>query len=830
MKRAAAILAFAWAVITLCACLRCTPTEDLAGGSSTEGGNVNGVVVHPDRTPVVDARVLLLPQGFTADTTGAADSRVCSTSTASDGSFDIDSIEPGTYAVLVYAKDGGARSGPVWIMEAQTTDLDTLVIASYGGLSGRVEVIYGSPELVSAVVPSTFERVRAEADSTFTVAPLPPGEYTVIVSCPGSIEPPETVTVSVEAGKVHQIPTVFVFHLRYLYGRLTATDTVVVLSGQLPADVSVWLHTPLDSADVPQATWTVNGQPWPPAEQPPRSARLMLTDSMLFADTNMLELSVTYADTVVNRTWTVVRRTSVRYAPALVTGTVLSQAVAAGTQHRLWSVRVDTVAPLDTVLLAYWRRYPECRVFDSGEPAIELTPGQQLCIPAYGDHHEWFASHYPARCGFTVGGSATFILTPDNSFGNRAFRVRTDEHVRDFAHVAMLDTSRVPWLAVQAGAGAPGSAQPILDFGEPHMTPDGLLLERYREDGGALIAQCYRILPDGTPVELRAGLVDTASPVLAYYHFGETATGYAWDSPPQQTVGRSIWVDSAGMMHACTGGDITRHHPLAPASLDTLRSLLDTWTASMAAVPDTAQPEHTGGTRRYLLHQGLGRFVFSTAALGCDASAAFSSIEGFFVAHGMLPSAAPTLMPGTVERYVRVFCRADGSVVYGTDTLIMSYSYNECGTWEVREYFSPGSPMATDLPDTNRFVLRITTDRITVGNHDRPPQVFHQQALSASGIPLRVPDYGPQISMNGWRPDTVLEGIYLEGHTRDIVLGGRPYPVLNVLVDGVDLAHDGCAELLLYSGAASVVRMVHWCRGGLPAPDSYAATGWERVF
>jgi hypothetical protein len=160
----------------------------------------------------------------------------------------------------------------------------------------------------------------------------------------------------------------------------------------------------------------------------------------------------------------------------------------------------------------------------------------------------------------------------------------------------------------------------------------------------------------------------------------------------------------------------------------------------------------------------------------------------------------------------------------------MTYSFSECGAWEVREYFTPTSPLAAVLPDTNRFVLHITADRMTVEDATRTPQLFRLQGLSVTGIPLRDLAYGPEIPFTGWEPDSAMEGRFLEGHTRDIELGGRSYPVLNVLINGVDLASDGCAELFIYSRTTGIVRMLRFCAGGLPAPDSFAATGWERVY
>ncbi|MBD3241059.1 MAG: hypothetical protein GF331_10780 [Chitinivibrionales bacterium] len=290
MKRTAAIVAFAWAVITLCACLRCTPTDELAGGSSTEGGNVSGVVVYPQRTPVADARVLLIPRDFAADTVGASDARVCSTTTAGNGTFVIDSVEPGEYAVLVYATDGGAKADPVWVMEAQTTDLDTLVIAPYGGVSGRVEVVAGPPELVTATVLGTFQWTRATADSSFTLLSLPPGEYGLVVACPGSIEPPETLTVTIEAGKLLQIPDKLVFHLEYLYGMLAQVDTVVLYDSELPVEVSVVLYYDTTGSDTPQVSWRLGTQSLEGELRDGKYATVSISDAMLSSTPTMLEL------------------------------------------------------------------------------------------------------------------------------------------------------------------------------------------------------------------------------------------------------------------------------------------------------------------------------------------------------------------------------------------------------------------------------------------------------------------------------------------------------------------------------------------------------------
>ncbi|MBD3241058.1 MAG: hypothetical protein GF331_10775 [Chitinivibrionales bacterium] len=489
---------------------------------------------------------------------------------------------------------------------------------------------------------------------------------------------------------------------------------------------------------------------------------------------------------------------------------------------------MDTLVRLDRMHLGFWRRYSAFADSALIASASDTNYPRELRVPAYGEHHDWFAGEFPERCAFETGKTATFVLLPDARYGSRAFRIRTDEHARDFGRVASLDTGRIAWLTTQSDVGHPGSAKPILDFGEPHMTPEGLLLERYREESGVLITQCYRILSDGQPVELRAAPRGVTDSLLVYYHLDNAGNAYRWDDLSGQVNGLGVWIGSSGAVYADGHESM-----LSAGALDTLRDRLDAWAVATAARPDTAHLRGAGAEytmRRYLLQGGDGRFVFSTDALGCDAAAALSGVEGFLVAHGIVPPATSALMPGTVERYVRIFCYSDGSVTYGADTVVMSYAFSECGAWEVREYFSPGSPLAAEQPDTNRFVLRISPERMTVENAMRTPQVYGRQALAAGGIPVYELGHEADISFSGWEPDTGMVGHYVVGHSRDLVLGGLRYSLVNVLINGTEMTQRGCAELFIFSKPTEIVRVIEQCNAGIPASAPIAASGWQREF
>jgi hypothetical protein len=224
------IIARCLVAAAMCMLQLCTsgPTGH-AGGSSSE--TVIGVVASESGAPVDGAEVTLRRSDYLADTTLGLPKMSVSrkeTVTDADGSFRIDSVDPGAYCIEVNDLQSSAVLIKTDVAEgAGLVDLDTQILAPYASVSGSVDtaLLRGAKAFVQ--VYGLERLMEVGPDGRFTVNNLPEGEYRfrIVANDPGVV-PIEIDTVRALSGDTVPVFAGWSYSKR-LYLNTTATGAEV---------------------------------------------------------------------------------------------------------------------------------------------------------------------------------------------------------------------------------------------------------------------------------------------------------------------------------------------------------------------------------------------------------------------------------------------------------------------------------------------------------------------------------------------------------------------------------------------------------------------------
>ena len=123
-----------------------------------------------------------------------------------DGRFDLRPLAPGHYRVSAWAPGALVHFASTEV-EAGARDI-TLWAQTAGGLRGRVLLPSGEPASMVSVrltLEGSLDSLRLPAlDGQFTLLPVPPGTYDLIVSSQGLGA--LAIQAQVDAGRVNQVP------------------------------------------------------------------------------------------------------------------------------------------------------------------------------------------------------------------------------------------------------------------------------------------------------------------------------------------------------------------------------------------------------------------------------------------------------------------------------------------------------------------------------------------------------------------------------------------------------------------------------------------------
>ncbi|MBF5046572.1 hypothetical protein FGE12_29415 [Aggregicoccus sp. 17bor-14] len=166
-----------------------------AGASATAGAlRLERLQPPPASTARLQGKVLL--DGASTDSAGVQvylEGTGHVAFSASNGDFLLEGIAPGTYALSAqHLGFGMARVGALRLEAGQTVDVGTLRLAPVGNASGAVT---GQVQLVGAndhggvtvFLAGTSLSALSAADGSFTLAPVLPGTYTLVMAKPGYV-------------------------------------------------------------------------------------------------------------------------------------------------------------------------------------------------------------------------------------------------------------------------------------------------------------------------------------------------------------------------------------------------------------------------------------------------------------------------------------------------------------------------------------------------------------------------------------------------------------------------------------------------------------------
>ena len=167
----------------------CTCTSLTGGGSGTNTGNaiVVGKIVDQSGKAVAGVNILLRPEGYLAappwESASTPDRRTRKAISGSDGSFTIDSVPSGNYAIE--ANDNAANAVLLRcsiIEDEPVIELGEAALEPYAAICGLVAV---APSDVRQYVQIYGMERCAAVDSTgsFTIDNLPEGEYSLRITC-----------------------------------------------------------------------------------------------------------------------------------------------------------------------------------------------------------------------------------------------------------------------------------------------------------------------------------------------------------------------------------------------------------------------------------------------------------------------------------------------------------------------------------------------------------------------------------------------------------------------------------------------------------------------
>ncbi len=208
----------------------CTVTPDNIAGTGSQAGNgmVVATVSNPDGSPAENVEVYIRDKGFLKDTAAIGTQKIPDAVTDSEGRFEIDSVDPGTYFVELY--DGVSNAlliecvkESATVEDSGITDLGAVSLQPVAAFSGIVER-ENIPDSVAVYIQlyGLEHAKRVDISGVFSFDYVPSGMITLrIISSDFSLG-----VVDSEAIKVDPAETVDagIFFLPFEYWR----DTVIV--------------------------------------------------------------------------------------------------------------------------------------------------------------------------------------------------------------------------------------------------------------------------------------------------------------------------------------------------------------------------------------------------------------------------------------------------------------------------------------------------------------------------------------------------------------------------------------------------------------------------
>ncbi|MCB0967936.1 MAG: carboxypeptidase regulatory-like domain-containing protein, partial [Ilumatobacter sp.] len=171
---------------------------NLSGGEGAQSldlvllavGSVSGRVVDPDGAAVANADISVLTDGGERSST-----------TAADGTFDVDDVPPGDVTVVVTATGWAGRELIVPVVADQDTDTGDVEVVDGGTISGTVVDAADQPVVGATVGADTEASPTATtgADGSYTIDDVAPGVVEVVAEADGFVDASTTVDVTVDA-------------------------------------------------------------------------------------------------------------------------------------------------------------------------------------------------------------------------------------------------------------------------------------------------------------------------------------------------------------------------------------------------------------------------------------------------------------------------------------------------------------------------------------------------------------------------------------------------------------------------------------------------------
>ncbi len=203
--------------------------DDIAGtGSQAGNGKVVATVLGPEEIPVIGAEVYIRKSDFLKDTTEISSTKISDAITDSKGSFELDSVIPGTYFIEI--NDGIANAllmecvkESTSVADSNVTDLGNLVLQPVASFNGTVERENISDMVAIYIQMYGLDRAqKADTSGKFLFTGVPSGMFALkITSSDSSLGIVDNETVKVDPAENVDIGR---FSLPFEYWR----DTLVV--------------------------------------------------------------------------------------------------------------------------------------------------------------------------------------------------------------------------------------------------------------------------------------------------------------------------------------------------------------------------------------------------------------------------------------------------------------------------------------------------------------------------------------------------------------------------------------------------------------------------
>lgn len=676
-----------WLVVLMAAIFfACVPMGDRVAGSSTEAGNAGGKLSLSDGRPAAGVSVALVAREYRADT-GAAEPAVdvpggyYRTRTGPDGRFRIDGVVPGDYRVVAIDGGLGATEDSLAVRPGDDTALIERVLRPLGGIQGVAKVVgVAGPVHVWVRSKATLKAIRlADEQGVFRLDSLPEGEYDLEPICFTCLQPERPVRVKVGAGRDTVLADTLKLYPSY-FQAFPPADSFTVRAANLPFAIGGKTHRGEEDGVTPlTAAWSWDGQPLD-AKVSLRPGDLGVQETQVTVDTGwfldkssgVLRLVLRYPDTTVARQWRIsLDASSATWAMRLVRAGGAAKLI--GGDHPIWRFQVLEAAIPAAADVGFWGLSPD----GPGEAVpstVELAvdPKDQDLLESAGPM------------------DLTFILVPDPLFGGRVFRPRRDELLSDFSAIRGLDRER---LGFSAGL-------------EPHMSPDGLRIDRRRATG---VSQQYAVQGNGTVTEtLKLPDAFGSDSLLLFYRRAPSGAGFAWDAP-LKGAGKAWVVTRSGRAWRADSAGPRDTLALSAGAMASLDSILSPIAGNPPAAADDADlPDDRAPA--YAWYGGRGRMG------DADSDPILAAVAAWLKTSGL--EAAPAFaLPGSDPfRYLSFRIDSSGAGYTG-DTLVLERDSAAPGRF--REYLSSGSPGRAADTSVWSYALRIEGDSL-VASCDAP--------------------------------------------------------------------------------------------------------------